>query len=1536
MKRLGLLLWLMSFVALFAVMQPQNMITAETVKGNEFIPMQMHVYGDNLYFGDDASGFIKQWSISKNRILKSELIYFSPNAIINDIFRDEKQIYLLDSKNSAIKIYNLDGSPVREIVTKGVEECAFKKAERLTVNYLGYIYVLDIGRREILAFTNEGMFFGSLHLPGAISMSLGEDQLLRVLRVVQDKYILSTISMELKIREDRHLSDLKPSKDRIADIYITENGEIYFINGKRTQIGKLNAANRLISLSYYGSRSKQVTKNSFGDPRRIKVSTVGDKNYICVLDEEHAAIKIFLETDMPKGGKLIRPEYRTRPELAKSKLPVFIDYLVADSLSYFMQDGVMQNRKTSRQLTCMNVANRKLFVIYAATFKDKGVKSFDALAFRGGNIYVLDQKGHRVHIFDRYSGNYVDSFGEKGKHDGALSNPGGITSEIDGGIFISDTDNSRISIWSEFGAYRDKIDLRQYNMKPRQIMIGNGFLYLLVNKGDLYKIRLTDRSQALIPIAKLGSISSFDLFEDGRIGIVDGESQQLIMLAVDYENSFFIQDVKYYKYAEESKFFAAKPGGGFPFFERITKIRYNALTRTLFISDARQKNARTLKFHSSPLLPQWVRVVLNPSGLADILWDRGSGIKKWAVWGFSDDGDSLTMIVSEPRYTVVKSQRKLMHYRVASYSDDNKLGSYSAQVTDYFSFAKYLSETTNYSEAVRALEMASDVMPDTRINEEIYKVFIDQAAAFERNQEYEAALHSLKSAMEIGGQNDLLIDRITRNYKLMMAFDQGIRFLEGLDAPGSDTVLKHKISMYNISQNFDAVVETAQQYLQVYGDNVEVLSFMTHAYESTGNYLAAYNAIRRILPIKTVFYDHLKLAELLYLLGSNDEAITSLQRLLTMYPADTHAEVYNLLGLCYMAKKEYGTAADNYENAVQNQSENATYHFNLANAYKLGKKPPEAQQSYRRAFDLNPNSFEIGFAFAQSLEKSYLYTEALIVMDKISKFATSDVAHASYHQVYGNLLMHNRRFDEAYREIDLAYKQNPDDAALKKIFNEIAIARDEHNRRRPPMEISFVQFEDIYPSLLEYYKKHPIGQINIFNTRNLPITDAKLTIIIPDITDGWITIPNLSVLANSTLSVDVPAAFTQNLFSLTKDGENDLQAQVRLEYSFGGEKLIEERNRQIRILRIQAMNWNNRKQLGAFINPLDSNLRAFVASIVIPAFTDAPDLKVSRILQRLAQIYDFYHANDVKYLPDPSSANVSGVSNDYVQYPFQTLEIKKGDCDDLLVLLAASIATTGSETGFLDIPGHVMLVVDSDLNSVSIREAGLSMEHFIFRNGKYWIPVETTMLGKGTFNQSWLYAVNRYQEIVNKGLLPDLFEFSRTHNIYPPANVSGLINGFNFGKSQKAREFYQVDLSRITLLNQISIEEEFIETLTRYPQNTDVKLQYALWCVDNNKLANAEKLLKEILVAKPTQFSALVNLGNIYFQEGKFEQARPYYLEALKANQETDNVLRNLCILEYKSGAMEKARGYYKKILNKGVLSKINPKMYSDLLGVGD
>ncbi|MDY0152522.1 MAG: tetratricopeptide repeat protein [Candidatus Cloacimonas sp.] len=1519
---LGLVMLVLMWTTLFAIPQPLHVVPVSKSKEAPFGSDTFHIQANIIYTVDNTLGIIKAWDTSTKAFLKPVFAKLPLGTQANDITGDDKSLYVLDSKNSCVYVYDLEGTIKRTISSKGSPEIQFKQAIRILVNYQSYIYVLDAVRNELLAFTNEGMFLGRTTTFAPISMTLGQDQLIRVL--LDKKMYQEVVIFDSDLNQAKGFEVLTPNnkRDMVGDLAINQYNELYVIYTGSTRIGKVDSNGRVLPKPW-GSKDKSDSQLSFMQPAIIKVFPQLNNAILAIQDNYSRQIKVYVDSEFSSLVKLEVPQYTMRPFLEEIPEPICVDNIIPDSLSYYLYDTSISGGGTKKIMTRAVVcksAGKTLFSVFCANLANKGVKSFDGLAFYKHKLFVLDSKACKIVVLNRYTGEYLDSFASKGSKDGRLNSPSSIVAAPDGMIYVADSGNSRIAVFNENSAFIENIDLKDQKLKPQLLRLGTGYLYFMANGNSIHEVSLAD-SRKISVIASIKSIPTFDVLYENRIGFIDGETQQLVIL---FNNK------------REKTFFAKNTKSVFPCFGEIQHIRYNPDEKTLLLSDKLASSARQLRFYYSPKKPQTIRLQLNALLQAELSWDIAEGIGKWIVNEHTET-ESDAFNVSEPRYTIKLPQPGIYKYSVRSLTEDGKSGPATEEIEDAYSYALYLRDNNNFTQAIIAFKRAASTISDPRLDEEMIKTYMSEAQFFIKLQEFEKALSSLESAVNIKGAQMDQIQAIVDVYKQMKNYKQGIDYLEKFKADDNQSMQRQLIALYYLNKNYAKVQSLATTYIAKFGRDTDVTRYYALANENLGDYQSALTSMRELLVLEDNFDNNLKVGSLLIRTKNYDDALTHLQRMLTRFPTESHHAIYKLLGDVSFAVGYYGNAQDFYLSALRTNDLNAEYHYSLALAYYESRQANEAQYHFAQAYDLDKTNVSYGFAYAKSLEKVNRFPEALAVLDTINKFATADSTSTEFLSFYADLLTREHRYDDAYRELSIAVKFSPQDTMLKAKLQAAVEARDFYNQNKPAINITNIVFEKLYPSLQEYYATHPIGSLTMINNRIVPIQDVQLSISFPQISDRpfQITIPSL--LPSEAYLVDIIAPINNNIFSICKNGPASIPTKLRLEYSFNNqnyESTYEEAT--IPAQNISAMNWDNRKQFASFVNPKDEHLRTFVSTQIVQLYANAPAHQLNKNIQRAIQIWSYYRANGIGYVSDRTTSNEGGSEDDYVQYPYQTLSRKSGDCEDLLALLAASLSVVGVDCGFIDIPGHVMLVIDTKMSPNEVMESGIELAQFVYRNDKYWIPIEATLIGKNSFSQSWIEAIKRYELLISKGILPDLVEFSEAHKLYPPALYSEAIPVRQFENSVSALSLFTADLNEIMLMGQISREEEFLKTIRKYPRNLYIANQYALWCMDNNREATAQNIWEQILGQNPQNFSALVNLGNLLLTNSLYDAARSKYLEALKQSKNTDLIRRNLCILEYRAANLPKAREYFNLLPDKSSLRTLEPKLYSDLLNAGD
>jgi len=116
----------------------------------------------------------------------------------------------------------------------------------------------------------------------------------------------------------------------------------------------------------------------------------------------------------------------------------------------------------------------------------------------------------------------------------------------------------------------------------------------------------------------------------------------------------------------------------------------------------------------------------------------------------------------------------------------------------------------------------------------------------------------------------------------------------------------------------------------------------------------------------------------------------------------------------------------------------------------------------------------------------------------------------------------------------------------------------------------------------------------------------------------------------------------------------------------------------------------------------------------------------------------------LRYQSDP---NIPFYKDDRVQFASETLTLKSGDCDDLVVLYASLLESVGINTAFIEVRdpekelAHLYLMFNSGVPIEQRHLISSNEKRYLIRENsigqkKVWIPVETTVI-ESSFEEAW-------------------------------------------------------------------------------------------------------------------------------------------------------------------------------------------------------
>ncbi|GHV94841.1 hypothetical protein AGMMS50293_11610 [Spirochaetia bacterium] len=331
----------------------------------------------------------------------------------------------------------------------------------------------------------------------------------------------------------------------------------------------------------------------------------------------------------------------------------------------------------------------------------------------------------------------------------------------------------------------------------------------------------------------------------------------------------------------------------------------------------------------------------------------------------------------------------------------------------------------------------------------------------------------------------------------------------------------------------------------------------------------------------------------------------------------------------------------------------------------------------------------------------------------------------------------------------------------------------------------------VFPVSFAWYEENPIAVVRITNDEPTAITDISLSFFVDNYMGqpgDFAVLPSLASGESST--VPVTALFNEAMLGLTENVSAN--GEVRIQYRSLGAKKETVFPLQMPVYHRNAMSWDDDRRAASFVSPRDSAARLFALRVAAIADKSAADKSAAdksaadkseasppQNVRYAAALFEALRLYGINYIIDPASSFVEMSDNasalDTLNYPYQTLNYRGGDCDDLSILFCSLLEVLGIQTAFITIPGHIYMAFDSGDD-----EWAAGNRDIIELEGRRWIPVEITMPAEG-FTTAWrvgarewrtAYAENAAKTSGDEEPAARLYPTHESWKLYPPVSVA--------------------------------------------------------------------------------------------------------------------------------------------------------------------
>jgi sugar lactone lactonase YvrE len=400
-----------------------------------------------------------------------------PHRLVID---DDLNLYILDKENSRVQVLSSTGAFIRKFGGEGSGDGEFNEPSDIALDNAGNIYIADAGNNRVQVFNNDGTFNRKFGVQGdaegnfqwPLALTLDANENVFVIDAYRAPNNINTYRTQVFTKAGSFIRTFTVPLFAWA-IEVDINGDIYVADGYYGKIITYENATGVFL------RSFSVQNAVYGQVMGI---TLDGKGKIYIADAIHDQIQVFDVTGVHQFNVEKQGEGNADGQFL-SPHDIHID---EDKNIYVADNSRIQvfNHK-GEFIRKLDIPNNKMAI--------------DG----NGIIYVI--YGSEVRVYDN-QGAFVNSFGSSGTLDGEFNYPEELAIGSNGNIYVVDRQNHRIQIFNNDGVFIGKFGTHgtadgQFKNPSALTIGGDGNVYVADTENS--RVQIFDSNGAFI--RKFGS-----------------------------------------------------------------------------------------------------------------------------------------------------------------------------------------------------------------------------------------------------------------------------------------------------------------------------------------------------------------------------------------------------------------------------------------------------------------------------------------------------------------------------------------------------------------------------------------------------------------------------------------------------------------------------------------------------------------------------------------------------------------------------------------------------------------------------------------------------------------------------------------------------------------------------------------------------------------------------------------------------------------------------------------------------------------------
>ncbi len=441
---------------------------------------------------------------------------------------------------------------------------------------------------------------------------------------------------------------------------------------------------------------------------------------------------------------------------------------------------------------------------------------------------------------------------------------------------------------------------------------------------------------------------------------------------------------------------------------------------------------------------------------------------------------------------------------------------------------------------------------------------------------------------------------------------------------------------------------------------------------------------------------------------------------------------------------------------------------------------------------------------------------------------------------------------------------------------------------------SEVEYDDsVFPLIYTIYKDNQIGTITVSNHESAEIRNVRVRFRAEGYTASELECGSIKMIRkNKSEELPLFADFNSQIQRFTESGK--ISGELVIDYELLGDERVSVVPVTIPVYNRNSMRWMDASIISSYVStnsPEVLELSKYFVGVARSHFRTA----LNKNMQFAMYVHEGIRILGIECEGNSDTpydeTHLDPMALDYVQYPYQTLQYRSGDKDDIAILYMSMLESVGIGAAYIPLQDDFIVAIELGDYEASLMNLFNGEDNVLIVDDKVYVPLAISAINKD-FVDCWNKGVQKVYEAIEAEEDVEFIILKDAWQTYPP---SGFSSGEATTQIPTEKKLFQASENDIMKY----VEQEFGPQIAAIQQqikeegvSTTLYNRLGMLYVRAGMYQNAVSVYE--VSANMGSIPAMNNLGNILSLLKDYQKAKEWYEKVLEIDPNNATATKNL------------------------------------------